>query len=134
MEIVSALVANHAEIEGDKLYVSGGAWAWLQVPALPQSLTVQLVQVLVAEPEEEIDTVLVRVFILDPGGVATYGSEMTVNWPRVETLKPGQPVVVPVVMSVPFKATKPGRHSLAIFLDYDGTSRRSVPFAVVVEA
>ena len=51
MEIAAALVANHAEIEADKLYVAGGAWAWMQVNALPQAVTVQLVQVLVAEPD-----------------------------------------------------------------------------------
>jgi hypothetical protein len=132
MEIVSALVANHAEIEGDKLYVSGGAWAYTSVPAIPQLMVVQLALVLASEPEEDIETVLIRVFVLDPTGAATYGTELTATWPKPETLQPGQPIVVPAVLHVPVTVTRPGRHSLAVFLDYDGTSRRSVPFAVVV--
>jgi len=133
MEIQSAMVANHAEIEGDKLYVSGGAWAWTTVPALPQAMVVQLALILASEPEEEIETVLIRVFVLDPTGAATYGTELTATWPKPETLQPGQPIVVPVVLNVPVKVTRAGRHSLAVFLDYDGTSRKSVPFAVVVK-
>jgi hypothetical protein len=132
MEIASALVANHAEIEGDKLYVSGGAWAWTTVPALPQAMVVQLALILVSEPEEAVETVLIRVFVLDPTGAATYGTELVAKWPAPESLKPGQPIVVPVVLNVPMKATRAGRHGLAIFLDYDGTSRRTVPFAIVV--
>jgi hypothetical protein len=132
MEIVTALVANHAEIEGDKLYVSGGGWAWTTVPALPQAMVVHLALILVSEPEEDVETVLIRVFVLDPTGAATYGTELTATWPKPETLQLGQPIVVPVVLNVPVKATRPGRHSLAVFLDYDGTSRRSVPFSVVV--
>lgn len=131
MEITAALVANHAEIEGDKLYVSGGAWAWMQVPAFPQQLLVQLAMVIVSEPDEQIPDVLIRIFVLDPAGVATYGTELRAAWPRLETLKTGQPVVMPVVMSVPVNAKKAGRHSLAIFLDDDGSSRRVVPFSIV---
>jgi hypothetical protein len=130
MDIAAALVANHAEIEGDKLYISGGAWAWLQVPTLPQAMIIQLAMVLVAEPDENIDSVLVRSFIRDGEGKDTYGTELLVNWPKAEGLKPGQPIVVPVVLNVPFTVQKRGRHSLEIFLDYDGTSRKSVPFAV----
>ena len=133
MEIQSAMVANHAEIEGDKLYVSGGAWAWTKVSTLPQPMVVQLALILASEPEENVETVLIRVFVLDPTGAATYGTELTATWPKPETLQPGQPIVVPVVLNVPVKVTRAGRHSLAVFLDYDGTSRKQVHFGVLVD-
>ena len=78
MEIASAFVANHAEIEGDKLYVSGGAWAWTTRAALPQPMVVQLALVLrLRAVRRSVETVLIRVFVsLDPDGAATYGTEL----------------------------------------------------------
>ncbi|MDP9118528.1 MAG: hypothetical protein M3O28_14940 [Actinomycetota bacterium] len=131
MDVLSALVANHAEIEGDKLYVSGGAWAWLTTATLPQELVVNLALVLADEPSDDIESVLVRIYVRTPGGATSYGTELLVKWPKPSDLHPGQPIVVPVVLFVPFKASKAGRHSLEVFLDDDGVSRRSVPFAVV---
>ena len=132
MDIAAAFVANHAEIEGDKLYVAGGAWAWIRVATLPQQMVVHLALVLVAEQEEGIDSLLVRVFVNDSASTPAYGTELHIPWPRVQDLKPTQPVVVPVALTVPFTARRPGRHVLEIYLDYDGKPRRSVPFAVVI--
>jgi hypothetical protein len=132
MEIAAAFVANHAEIEGDKLYVAGGAWAWLKVAALPQSMVVQLAMVLVAEQDEQYDRVLVRVFISESTPMPTYGTELVVPWPTPSDLKPAQPIVVPVVLQVPFTAKRAGRHSLEIFVDHGTQSRRSVPFAILL--
>jgi hypothetical protein len=131
MDIAAAFVANHAEIEGDKLYVAGGAWAWLRVTALPQSMVIQLALILVAEQDEGIDSVLVRVFVSDATPMPSYGTELLVPWPKRESLQPSQPVVVPVVLNVPYTVKRAGRHRLDVVFDYDGSARCSVPFAVI---
>jgi hypothetical protein len=96
-------------------------------------MVIQLALILVAEQDERMDSVLVRVFVSDSSPMPSYGTELLVPWPKPENLRPTQPVVVPVALNVPCTVKRPGRHALEVFFDYDGSPRRSVPFSVMVD-
>jgi len=42
MVIIGAFIADHAEARDEKLYVEGGAWAWVNLPLPPAHLVLLL--------------------------------------------------------------------------------------------
>jgi hypothetical protein len=131
VDFLVAMLADSIEIEGDLVTLRNGAFAYVPVDAVPTSLELNLLLVLVAEADEVRD-ITIRCHVAGPDGTYVPGGfEALVASPEVSTLVTGQPVIQPIHVPLRFVVSEEGRHTAAVFLDDEQSNRTSVPFAVV---
>jgi hypothetical protein len=108
MDIDYALIADHADIVGGKLYLMGGGWDTFSAATLPAQVRLAVVVGVRIGWDETNRPVPVIVTVEDDDGATLVRIEGQVNVGRPPTLPPGATQLAQMAANVPVNIAKAG--------------------------
>src|SRR4051812_1693301 len=131
MDLDFAFLADAADVASSKMYVMGGAFDTIYVPAFPATHPVLAVVMRLLMGPMDIDRkhkLDINLYDADGRSIASAPTELTVN--KSPDLPQGwrQPFTLPLrFLNTPFQ--KPGHYSIEIL--WDGTLAKAIPLRVL---
>ena len=132
MDIDYALIADHADIVGGKLYLMGGGWDTFTAPNLPMQIRLAVAVGVRIGWEETNRPVPIVVTVEDDDGATLVRIEGGVNVGRPPLLPPGATQLAQMAANFPVNIAKAGGYRVAIRAgEGDSVVDRGLPFRIL---
>ena len=137
MDIDYALLADHADIAGGKLYVNGGGWDRYALAQVPGPVRLAIAIGFRIGWEETNNPVPVVMIVEDEDGQQMLRIDARVNVGRPAQLPAGSSQLAQVAANAHFQAPRYGGYRVQISAGDEATgapfARRSLPFHIVAK-
>lgn len=129
MRIEYALLADHADIAGGKLYLMGGGWDTYHAPQAPVQMRIAVALGVRVGWDETNQPVPVRVFIENDDGTEIVRVDGTLNVGRPPHLPPGTAQLAQMAVNLPTNLPEFGGYRVRITAgDPPVTDEVAIPF------
>jgi hypothetical protein len=135
VEIDYALIADHADIAGGKLYLNGGGWDRYTLASVPGTVRMAVAIGIRFDWEETNQPVPVRVVVQDDDGKEAARISGQVNVGRPPGLTPGSSQLAHMAVNIQMTVQAYGGYRVAIDAGGEGDGRsRLLPFRVIEQS
>lgn len=133
MELDYALIADHAEITGGKLYLMGGGWDTFAATRFPAPVRFAVAAGVRVGWEETNRPIAVTMRLEDDDGKVLTRIEGTVQVGRAATLVAGSTQLAQIAAVISIQVERPGGHRVVVEVVDQGEPaiRRVLPFRLV---
>lgn len=132
MRIEYAILADHADIAGGKLYLMGGGWDTYSAPQAPFQMRIAVALGVRVGWEETNQPVPVRVYIEDDDGNEIVRVDGTLNVGRPPHLPPGTAQLAQMAVNLPTNIPAFGGYRVRITAgDSAGADEVAIPFRML---
>lgn len=129
MEIDYLLLAEHAEVTGNKLYLMGGGWDTMSVAEAPASVRLMLAAGVRVDWDETNAPVPLLVRVDDDDAQEIFRLEGQMNVGRPPHLPPGTSQLSQMTFALALQLPRFGGYRVSLAAGADGRAvRRSIPF------
>lgn len=132
MEIDYALLAEHAEVTGGKLYLMGGGWDTMNVPEVPATVRLTVALGVRVEWEETNLPISVVVVVQDEGEADLVRLDGQMQVGRPPQLPPGSTQLSQMTATLQVPLPRFGAYRVSVIAGGEGAARRRIlPFRLV---